>query len=76
MPQEKTEELQKPLSIAIKEFKDDISTVINESQLSAIILEMVIKDLYLEIKNISGNQLKLEEESYKEQLNQSKESSK
>lgn len=76
MSQTQKNNTQKPISVTIQEFKNDIFTIVKNHQLHPSIVEMVMKDMYLEIKNLADNQLKLEEKEYTEQLNQSKESPK
>lgn len=64
----KLSELQKPFSVVIKDFRTDIVTTINNSELSPIIIEMIIKDIYMEIKTLSDNICNNESEMYKSKL--------
>lgn len=43
--------MNKPLSMTILEMKSNIIDVINKSGMSPTIIEMVMKDLYADIKN-------------------------
>lgn len=47
--------MDKPLELIINEFKKNIEDAINESKLSPTILEMLFKDIYLNIHNVAEN---------------------
>ena len=57
--------MNKPASVAIKEFSEKIETCINESGLPPIVLEMIMRGYYLQIKELADKQTAAEEESYK-----------
>lgn len=45
--------MEKPLSLTINEFKDKLQTAIMESKLSPTILEIILKDIYMNIREIA-----------------------
>lgn len=47
----------KPISIIIKEVKESIIQDLNESQLPVGVIEMIMKELYLEIQMLAEQQL-------------------
>ena len=56
--------MNKPISMIINETKDNIISVISDSKLPACILELILKDLYKEIKDLSDKQLKMDQQEY------------
>lgn len=56
--------MQKPISIAINEIQNLLTDICNKSGLPACILELIVKDLYNEIKNVSAIQLKHDKKAY------------
>ena len=45
--------MEKPLSIVIEEFKSNIENAIKDSQLPTVILEMIFKDMYRNVSELS-----------------------
>ena len=45
--------MEKPLSIVIEEFKSNIEKAIKDSQLPTVILEMIFKDMYRNVSELS-----------------------
>ena len=59
--------MNKPASVAIKEFSKKLETCINESGLPAVIVEMVMRGYYLQIRELAENQTRSDEESYRQE---------
>ena len=55
---------QKPISMVINETRISLTDICNQSGLPAGILELIVKDLYEEIKYVSNMQLKQDTETY------------
>lgn len=68
------ENIQKPTSLQIEECKQSIIDTINGLNMHATILEMVLKDIYLEVKQLADVTLAQEKQAYENALKQSKES--
>lgn len=62
--------MNKPLTLIIKETKEKIATVCNESELPPVILDLIVKDLYSEIHAITEKQTMRDEISYKKSLSE------
>lgn len=45
--------MEKPLSLIIEEFKTSVENAIKDSQLSPVILEMIFKDMYRNVSELS-----------------------
>ena len=65
--------MDKPISLVINEFKNNIQKAITDSQLNPVILEMIFKDIYLNIKEISVQYENKEIQQYKESLENTEE---
>ncbi|GFI61259.1 hypothetical protein IMSAG049_00416 [Clostridiales bacterium] len=59
--------MNKPASVAIKEFSLKLEDCINESALPPIVIEMIMRGYYLQIKEMADRQTKEEEEQYKKE---------
>lgn len=59
----------KPVSIIIKEFSDNIEKCINESGLPPVVVEIVMKGYYLQIKELAEEQFLSERNKYMESIN-------
>ena len=46
-----TNNIQKPISLVIEDAKSTIVNAVNSVQLHPILLEMIVKELYLEVQN-------------------------
>lgn len=70
--------IQKPVSVVIEETQQKLADVINESNLHIALLEMIVKELYLEIRTqaeiVSANE-KAEYESLCNEANKKTEKS-
>lgn len=56
--------MNKPISMVINETKTNLLQICNQSSLHPSILELIIKDVYDEIKYVSSMQLKQDTEVY------------
>lgn len=60
--------MNKPASVAIKEFSENLESTVNNSGLPPIVLEMVMRGYYLQIKELADRQTRAEEKSYRKDL--------
>lgn len=60
--------MNKPASVAIKEFSENLESIVNNSGLPPIVLEMVMRGYYLQIKELADRQTRADEESYKKSI--------
>ncbi len=60
--------MNKPASVAIKEFSENLESCVNNSGLPPIVLEMVMRGYYLQLKELADRQTRTEEESYRKDL--------
>ena len=60
--------MNKPASVAIKEFSENLESCVNNSGLPPIVLEMVMRGYYLQLKELADRQSRTEEESYRKDL--------
>ena len=60
--------MEKPISIMIDETKTNLISTINNSGLPFWLLEPIVKNVYQEIKTLSDNQLRADQQAYKEFL--------
>lgn len=58
--------MEKPLSLVIKESKQTIIDAINSVNLHPTLLEMIVKDIYLEIRDLERTNSEREEKAYQE----------
>ena len=56
--------MDKPLSLVIEEFKSDVEHAITKSRLTPVILEMIFKDFYKNIAELSAQYTKQEYDNY------------
>lgn len=66
-----TNNIQKPISMVIEESKNAIVNVINSVQLHPMLLEMIVKELYLEIHHQATATAQREKEGYERTLTES-----
>ncbi len=64
--------MEKPISVIINEAKTELAETINKLQLHPSILEMIMKDLYLEIQFAAKQQTEKEAEAYQQSLEEEK----
>ena len=60
--------MQKPLSVIINETKSNIIGAVNNSNLSPVILEPIVRDIYNEISNLARTQTENETRQYYAEL--------
>lgn len=58
----------KPMSLATSDFETVLANVINNCGLPPFIIEMVLKNVYLEVKALSQKQYEREREQYEREL--------
>lgn len=58
----------KPMSLATSDFQNVLTNVINNCGLPTFIIEMVLKNIYLEVKALSQKQYEREREQYEREL--------
>lgn len=60
--------MDKPITINIENFKQDIKDIINNSQLHPFILDSIFKDIYNEIHLLYQNQVLQDKQMYQESI--------
>lgn len=65
----KMKQIEKPISMAVEETKQQIAEVINNSQLSPVVLDLILKDIYNEVHNIYMTQALQEKQQYEISIN-------
>lgn len=60
--------MQKPMSVARKEFMDKVVNLVNESGLPLFVVEPILKELHGVVQAESENQYQREKEAYEEAL--------
>jgi hypothetical protein len=60
--------MEKPATVAINEFKNNLATIINESQLPAEVLKYIVLDMANTLTNIAQQQLIDDTYKYNKQL--------
>ena len=61
------ENINKPISLLIEDGKNEIIKAINETNLPATILELIIKDIYIEIQKLKERELIQAQQEYQNQ---------
>lgn len=56
--------MNKPFSIIVEETKQGLISIINQSNLHPIAMEMIIKDIYMEISHLANETKNREKEQY------------
>ena len=59
-------ELNKPITIVRAEFVSNLTKLINESSLPPFIIEPILKDMYVEIRNIAQKQYESDKARYEQ----------
>ena len=70
MENSNTNNIQKPISMVLKESKDIIVNAINSVNLHPSLLEMIMKDLYVEVKNQAEIMSQRESSEYERMSNE------
>ena len=60
----KTKQIEKPISLIIEEVKTEIANIINNSQLPPVVLDLIVKDIYNEVHSIYIQQTMQEQQEY------------
>ena len=63
--------MNKPLTMVIKETKNKLANICNESGLSPIVLDLIMQGLYSEIHSLAERQTAEEEASYARMVEES-----
>ena len=58
--------LNKPITIVRAEFVSNLTKLINESSLPPFIIEPILKDMYVEIRDIAEKQYELDRAKYEQ----------
>ena len=56
--------MNKPFSLIIQETKQELIDVINNSNLHPSVIEMIVKDIYLEVNRLNAETIKKEKEQF------------
>lgn len=59
---------EKPTSLLLHEFKDKIVKTVNDSKLPMFVMEPILRDLYISVKNEAERVYLLEKEAYEKSL--------
>ena len=62
--------MNKPASVAIRELENNIENCINSSGLPPIIVEMVLRGYYIQIKEMAKKQIEQEEAAFKSEVSE------
>lgn len=65
--------IEKPLSLIIKEFRNNLENAVNNSNLPPCIVEPILKDYYNQVLILSNNTSISEEQEYVQTINNNKE---
>ena len=60
--------MNKPVSIVREEFKSDLIKLINNSGLQLFIVEPILQEIFLEVRNVAKTQYELDKKRYEESL--------
>ena len=60
--------MNKPASVAIRELENNIENCINSSGLPPIIVEMILRGYYIQIKEMAKKQTEQEEAAFKSEV--------
>jgi hypothetical protein len=60
--------MEKPYSVLRKEFLDDLVNMVNTTDLPFFVLEPILKDVYITVKNEAEKIYQLEKREYEEYL--------
>lgn len=65
--------MDRPFSIVFKEFKDNLADLINNSNIPACVIELILQNYLFEISNVSRKQYEHDKSAYVSELNNSQE---
>jgi len=60
--------MEKPISMRIQEFKNSLVDLVNNSGLIPVIIEPIIKEIYMEVKTLGQQQFEKEKLEYEKFL--------
>jgi len=69
---EKAVEIQKPISMQVVELKNCLSSTLNNSPLPICVIEMVVRDIYADLVQITSTAYQKDVSCYETQLKNSK----
>lgn len=70
---EQNKTIQKPTSVVRMEFMEGVVALVNNSGLPFFVMEPILKDLYLSVKNEADRVYQLEKKAYEESVKNSNE---
>ena len=62
--------MEKPISLILRDTKLELANICNNSNLPACLLEPILKELYLEVRDFKNRQEKIDEELYNSSLSE------
>ena len=62
--------MEKPISLILRDTKLELANICNNSNLPACLLEPILKELYLEVRDLKNRQEKIDEELYNSSLSE------
>ena len=65
--------MEKPTSLLLHEFKDNIVKTVNDSKLPMFVMEPILRDLYTSVKNEANRVYLLEKEAYEKSIKEKEE---
>lgn len=68
--------MNKPFSLIYKEFKDELSNLINNSGLHPSVVESILQNYLYEVNNAAKNQYNIEKMQYEKSLSEMKDEKK
>lgn len=63
--------MDKPVTIIREELIESMVGLINESKLPLFVIESILKDLHLEVKNAAKQQLEIDKQQYQSSIEES-----
>ena len=60
--------MEKPISLILRDTKLELAKICNESKLPVYLLEPILKELYIEIKELTKQQIEYDEKSYRKSI--------
>jgi hypothetical protein len=68
--------MNKPFTVVYEDFKQELANLINNSNLPALVIEPILQNYLIEIKNVAKKQYLLDKEKYEESLKEVKKNEK
>lgn len=63
--------MEKPIELVIRETRESIVKILNDSKLPSFIVKPIMKDLYMEITNLEESQYQAAKRKYEDSLEES-----